>query len=92
MITSPEATTDRLWTTGAAGYPGCKHIDAAYGETKDFLPIIEQAKKCQAPTEIETGTIVGGFAHEQVFALADQVVDAVKSGAIKKFVVMAWMH
>ena len=89
IVPPKDSYKDRLWTTGAAGYPGCKHIDAAYGETKDFSPIIEQAKKCQAPTEIETGTIVGGFAHEQVFALADQIVDAVKSGAIKKFVVMA---
>ncbi|MCI6638143.1 MAG: hydroxylamine reductase, partial [Lachnospiraceae bacterium] len=80
---------DRLWTTGAAGFPGCRHIDGAYGETKDFSAIIEQAKQCAAPTEIETGTITGGFAHEQVFALADKVVDAVKSGAIRKFVVMA---
>lgn len=89
IVPPKDSYKDRLWTTGAAGYPGCRHIDAAYGETKDFTPIIEQAKKCQAPTEIETGTIVGGFAHEQVFALADQIVDAVKSGAIKKFVVMA---
>ena len=89
IVPPKDSYKDRLWTTGAAGYPGCKHIDAAYGETKDFTPIIEQAKKCAAPTEIETGTIVGGFAHEQVFALADQIVDAVKSGAIKKFVVMA---
>jgi len=89
-IVPPKASYhDRLWTTGAAGYPGCKHIDAPYGETKDFSPIIEQAKQCPPPTEIETGTIVGGFAHEQVFALADTVVEAVKSGAIKKFVVMA---
>jgi hydroxylamine reductase len=89
-VVPPKASyKDRLWTTGAAGFPGCKHIDAAYGETKDFTPIIEQAKTCAAPTEIETGTIVGGFAHEQVFALADQVVEAVKSGAIRKFVVMA---
>ncbi|MFN2938868.1 hydroxylamine reductase [Lachnospiraceae bacterium YH-ros2226] len=80
---------DRLWTTGAAGVPGCKHISGEYGETKDFSAIIEQAKSCPAPTEIETGSIVGGFAHEQVFALADQVVDAVKNGAIRKFVVMA---
>ena len=80
---------DRLWTTGAAGYPGCRHIDGEYGETKDFSAIIEQAKSCPAPTEIETGSITGGFAHEQVFALADKVVDAVKSGAIRKFVVMA---
>ena len=89
IVPPKDSYKDRLWTTGAAGYPGCRHIDAAYGQTKDFTPIIEQAKKCQAPTEIETGTIVGGFAHEQVFALADQIVDAVKSGAIKKFVVMA---
>lgn len=89
IVPPKDSYKDRLWTTGAAGYPGCRHIDAAYGETKDFTPVIEQAKKCQAPTEIETGTIVGGFAHEQVFALADQIVDAVKSGAIKKFVVMA---
>lgn len=89
-VVPPKASyKDRLWTTGAAGFPGCKHIDAAYGETKDFTPIIEQAKTCAAPTEIETGTIVVGFAHEQVFALADQVVEAVKSGAIRKFVVMA---
>lgn len=80
---------DRLWTTGAAGVPGCKHISGEYGETKDFSAIIEQAKSCPAPTEIETGSIVGGFAHEQVFALADQVVEAVKTGAIRKFVVMA---
>ena len=77
------------YLTGAAGYSGCKHIDAPYGEVKDFSPIIEQAKNCPPPTEIETGTIIGGFAHEQVFALADKVVDAVKSGAIRKFVVMA---
>ncbi len=89
IVPPKDSYKDRLWTTGAAGYPGCKHIDAAYGETKDFSAIIEQAKKCPAPTEIETGTIVGGFAHEQVFALADKIVDAVKSGAIKKFVVMA---
>ena len=79
----------QILTTGAAGYPGCKHIDAPYGKTKDFSEIIELAKKCQAPTEIETGTITGGFAHEQVFELADSVVEAVKNGAIKKFVVMA---
>ncbi|MDO4619347.1 MAG: hydroxylamine reductase [Lachnospiraceae bacterium] len=84
-----ESYKDRLWTTGASGYPGCRHISAAYGETKDFSALIEQAKTCAAPTEIETGSIVGGFAHEQVFALADQVVDAVKSGAIKRFFVMA---
>ena len=89
VVPPAESYKDRLWTTGAAGFPGCKHIDGEYGEKKDFSAIIEQAKKCPAPTEIETGSIVGGFAHEQVFALADQVVDAVKSGAIRKFVVMA---
>jgi len=89
-IVPPKASyKDRMFTTGAAGYPGCKHIAGEAGTQKDFSEIIELAKKCQAPTEIETGEIVGGFAHEQVFALADAVVDAVKSGAIKKFVVMA---
>lgn len=80
---------DRLYTTGAAGYPGCIHIPGGIGEQKDFSQIIEHAKKCAAPDEIETGEIIGGFAHEQVFALADKVVDAVKNGAIRKFVVMA---
>lgn len=89
IVPPAESYKNRLFTTGATGYPGCKHIDGAYGDTKDFSEIIELAKKCEAPTEIETGTITGGFAHEQVFALADTVVDAVKSGAIKKFVVMA---
>ena len=89
VVPPADSYKDRLWTTGAAGYPGCRHIEGAYGEVKDFSGIIEQAKKCAPPTEIETGSIVGGFAHEQVFALADKVVDAVKSGAIRKFVVMA---
>ena len=80
---------DRLYTTGAAGYPGCTHIPGEIGEQKDFSVIIEHAKRCAAPTEIETGELIGGFAHAQVLALADQVVDAVKSGTIKKFVVMA---
>lgn len=80
---------DRLYTTGAAGYPGCIHIPGEIGEQKDFSQIIEHAKKCAAPDEIETGEIIGGFAHEQVFALADKVVDAVKNGDIRKFVVMA---
>lgn len=80
---------DRLYTTGAAGYPGCIHIPGGIGEQKDFSQIIEHAKKCAAPDEIETGEIIGGFAHEQVFALADKVVDAVKNGDIRKFVVMA---
>ncbi len=89
VVPPADSYKDRLWTTGAAGFPGCRHIEGEYGQTKDFSAIIEQAKKCPAPTEIENGTIVGGFAHEQVFALADKVVDAVKSGAIRKFVVMA---
>ena len=72
-----------------AGFAGCKHIEGESGSAKDFSEIIELAKTCKAPTEIETGEIIGGFAHEQVFALADTVVEAVKSGAIKKFVVMA---
>ena len=80
---------DRLYTTGAAAFPGCTHITGDAGEIKDFSALIEHAKKCAAPTELETGTIIGGFAHAQVLALADQVVAAVKSGAIKKFVVMA---
>lgn len=89
IIPPKDSYKDRLFTTGAAGYPGCKHIDGAYGETKDFSEIIALAKTLPSPTEIETGSIVGGFAHEQVFALADKVVDAVKSGAIRKFIVMA---
>lgn len=89
IVPPVDSYKDRLWTTGAAGYPGCRHIDGAYGETKDFSAIIEQAKTCPAPQEIESGQIVGGFAHEQVFALADKIVEAVKSGAIRKFVVMA---
>jgi hydroxylamine reductase len=89
-IVPPKASyKDRMFTTGAAGYVGCKHIEGEAGSQKDFSEIIELAKKCQAPTEIESGEIIGGFAHEQVFALADTVVEAVKSGAIKKFVVMA---
>lgn len=83
-----ESYRERLWTTGSAGFPGCPHIDGAYGETKDFSGIIDQAKRCAPPEQLESGAIVGGFAHEQVFALADKVVDAVKSGAIRKFVVM----
>ena len=79
----------RLFTTGATGVPGCMHIEAKADGTKDFSALIELAKKCPAPQEMEQGTIVGGFAHEQVFALADKVVEAVKRGAIRKFVVMA---
>lgn len=84
-----DAIRDRIFTSGASGFPGCIHIEADAVGKKDFKPVIEVAKKCAPPTEIETGTIVGGFAHEQVFALADKVVEAVKSGAIKKFFVMA---
>jgi len=92
-IVPPRATAtykNRIYTTGAAGFSGFKHIaDRQDGKPKDFSPIIEHAKKCAPPTEIEKGEIVGGFAHAQVFALADKVVDAVKSGAIRKFFVMA---
>ncbi|OYT16167.1 MAG: hydroxylamine reductase [Bacteroidetes bacterium 4572_77] len=80
---------DRIYTTGSSGLPGAVHIEANEKGEKDFSAIIEQAKKCSAPIEIETGTIVGGFAHNQVISLADKVVDAVKTGAIKKFFVMA---
>lgn len=79
---------DRIYTTGAAGFPGCKHIKADENGHKDFTEIIEYAKKCKAPVQIEEGELVGGFAHNQVLALKDKVVDAVKSGAIKRFVVM----
>lgn len=79
---------DRIYTTGAAGFPGCKHIVADENGHKDFTEIIEHAKKCKAPVQIEEGELVGGFAHNQVLALKDKVVDAVKSGAIKRFVVM----
>ncbi len=84
-----EEIRERIFTTGATGYPGCTHIEADESGKKDFSPIIEMAKSCPPPTEIETGTIVGGFAHQQVFALADKIVEAVESGAIKKFFVMA---
>ena len=89
IVPPEESYKDRLYTTGATGFPGCKHITGGVGEKKDFSALIEHAKKCAPPEEIETGEIVGGFAHAQVLALADQVVEAVKSGAIKKFVVMA---
>ncbi|MCU4164570.1 hydroxylamine reductase [Carboxylicivirga caseinilyticus] len=90
-IVPPKASyKERVYTTGASGFDGCTHIaDRQNGQPKDFSIIIEHAKKCAAPTEIETGTIVGGFAHNQVLQLADKVVDAVKTGAVKKFVVMA---
>jgi len=80
---------NRIFTSGMTGYPGVKHIEAGSDGSKDFSGIIELAKKCKSPVEIEKGEILGGFAHAQVFALADKVVDAVKSGAIKRFVVMA---
>ena len=80
---------DRVYTTGSAGFPGFKHIERKPGQPKDFSEIIEHAKRCPAPKAIETGSIIGGFAHNQVFALADKVVEAVKSGAIRKFFVMA---
>ena len=84
-----ESYKDRLFTTGCAGWPGAKHIEADANGNKDFSEIIELAKKCKAPTEIENGKIVGGFAHNQVLALADKVVEAVVAGDIKRFVVMA---
>ena len=89
IVPPKDSYKDRLYTTGAAGYPGCKHIPGEIGEEKDFSALIEQAKTCPPPTQIETGEIVGGFAHAQVLALADKIVEAVKSGAIRKFVVMA---
>lgn len=88
VVPPKDSYKNRLFTTAAVGVEGCTHIPLVNGE-KDFTPVIECAKKCASPTELETGEIVGGFAHEQVFAVADKVVEAVKSGAIKKFVVMA---
>ncbi len=89
VVPPADSYKGRLWTTGAVGVSGCSHIDGEYGAVKDFSGIIAQAKGCQPPEQLETGKLVGGFAHEQVFALADKVVAAVKSGAIRKFVVMA---
>ncbi|WP_308856933.1 hydroxylamine reductase [uncultured Oscillibacter sp.] len=89
IVPPKDSYKDRLYTTGAAGYPGCRHIPGGIGEEKDFSDIIEHAKRCAPPEQIEQGEIVGGFAHAQVLALADKVVEAVKSGAIRKFVVMA---
>ena len=89
IVPPKDSYKDRLYTTGAAGFAGVKHIKGISEDNKDFSQIIEQAKKCAPPKEIETGEIVGGFAHNQVFALADAVVEAVKTGAIKKFFVMA---
>lgn len=89
LVPPKESYKDRIYTTGSVGFSGCKHIDGEIGETKDFSAIIEHAKKCPPPIQLERSELVGGFAHHQVLALADKVVDAVKSGAIKKFVVMA---
>lgn len=89
LVPPKESYKDRIYTTGSVGFSGCKHIDGEIGEIKDFSAIIEHAKKCPPPTQLESGELVGGFAHHQVLALEDKVVDAVKSGAIKKFVVMA---
>jgi hydroxylamine reductase len=89
VVPPKDSYKDRLFTTGATGVPGCKHVQTDENGNKDFSELIVMAKKCQAPTEIEKGEIVGGFAHNQVLALADKVVAAVKTGAIKRFFVMA---
>lgn len=89
IVPPKDSYKDRMFTTGAAGYPGVKHIGGEIGEIKDFSEIIEVAKKCKPPVEIERGEIVGGFAHNQVLSLADKIVDAVQNGDIKKFIVMA---
>jgi len=88
MVPVKDSYKNRIFTTGMTGFPGVPHIKAGTDGKKDFSTIIELAKKCQAPIEIEKGSIIGGFAHKQVFNIADKVVDAVKTGAIKKFVVM----
>lgn len=89
IVPPKDSYRDRMYTTGAAGYPGCKHISGEAGEHKDFSELIEHAKRCASPIELEQGEIIGGFAHAQVLALADKIVEAVKSKAIRKFVVMA---
>lgn len=89
IVPPNDSYKDRMFTTGAAGYPGVKHIGGEIGEIKDFSEIIEVAKKCKPPVEIERGEIVGGFAHNQVLSLADKIVEAVQNGDIKKFIVMA---
>lgn len=89
IVPPKDSYKDRMFTTGAAGYPGVKHIGGEIGEIKDFSEIIEVAKKCKSPVEIEKGEIVGGFAHNQVLSLADKIVEAVQNGDIKKFIVMA---
>lgn len=89
IVPPKDSYKDRMFTTGAAGYPGVKHIGGEIGEIKDFSEIIEVAKKCKPPVEIERGEIVGGFAHNQVLSLADKIVEAVQNGDIKQFIVMA---
>ena len=89
LVPPKDSYKDRVYTTGSAGFSGCKHIAGEIGEKKDFSALIEHAKKCPPPTQLESGELVGGVAHHQVLALADKIVDAVKSGSIKKFVVMA---
>lgn len=89
LVPPKDSYKDRVYTTGSVGFSGCKHIAGEIGEKKDFSALIEHAKKCPPPTHLESGELVGGFAHHQVLALADKIVDAVKSGSIKKFVVMA---
>lgn len=88
IVPPKDSYKDRLYTTGSAGYPGCRHIPGDIGEEKDFSGIIEHAKRCEPPQEIEKGEIIGGFAHHQVIALADQIAEAVKNRSIAKFVVM----
>ena len=90
LVPPKDSYKDRVYTSGAAGFPDMKHIaDRIENKPKDFSSIIKHAAGCSSPTELETGSIVGGFAHAQVLALADKVVAAVKSGAIKQFFVMA---
>ena len=89
IVPPADSYRGRMFTTGATGFPGVQHIPGEDGEIKDFSEVIALAKRCAPPTELEQGEIVGGFAHNQVFSLADKVVDAVKTGAIRKFVVMA---
>ena len=89
LVPPKDSYKDRVFTANAVGFPDCKHIKTDANGHKDFSSVIQMAKQCSAPTQLEHGEIVGGFAHEQVFALADKVVEAVKSGAIRKFVVMA---
>lgn len=89
LVPPKDTYRERIYTTGAVGFPGCKHIPEEANGQKDFTALIEHAKRCKPPVELEDGEIVGGFAHTQVLALADKVIDAVKTGAIKKFVVMA---